>query len=222
MNWDKRKESLVRVLDKILASGVLPSDSYLAGGTAVFLHLNHRISIDLDFFSPGAFTAIIVLERLKQEFKPVQIEIIEKDTLIAFLDDQQVKFSLFHFPFKLLEPVTQMKLSSGMHNRVASMTDLEAMKIVAIAQRGSIKDFIDLFYLINRTQHSIDDLIQSVLRKFEVDPNYVYHLKTALVYFADAEKEFNDVLMIDAHSRIEPLSLPEWEQIKRFFRKVVL
>ena len=39
---------------------------YLAGGTALSLYLGHRVSIDLDFFTPGSFSVDAVEARLKQ------------------------------------------------------------------------------------------------------------------------------------------------------------
>lgn len=35
----------------------LPPQTYLAGGTAVALHLGHRLSVDLDFFTPHDIAA---------------------------------------------------------------------------------------------------------------------------------------------------------------------
>ena len=46
--------STKKLLDK-LTSDDLPKDSYLAGGTAVALHLGHRRPEDLDFFIPQEF-----------------------------------------------------------------------------------------------------------------------------------------------------------------------
>ena len=48
-----QKDSLIllkKVASKLLSSGILPKESYLAGGTAAYFYLNHRISFDLHFF----------------------------------------------------------------------------------------------------------------------------------------------------------------------------
>ncbi len=50
----------------LIASKILPAGAYLAGGTAVALHLGHRISLDLDFFTPKQFQTEKVLESLKK------------------------------------------------------------------------------------------------------------------------------------------------------------
>ncbi|MBU0488403.1 MAG: nucleotidyl transferase AbiEii/AbiGii toxin family protein [Bacteroidetes bacterium] len=42
---------------------------YLVGGTALALHLGHRISVDLDFFCSEDFESMEVIELLKQNRK---------------------------------------------------------------------------------------------------------------------------------------------------------
>lgn len=51
-----------RILDKIVSSGI-SAQFYLAGGTALAIHLGHRMSIDLDFFSRSDFS----IEKIKKE-----------------------------------------------------------------------------------------------------------------------------------------------------------
>lgn len=51
-----------RILDKIVSSGI-SAQFYLVGGTALAIHLGHRMSIDLDFFSRSDFS----IEKIKKE-----------------------------------------------------------------------------------------------------------------------------------------------------------
>jgi len=48
---------------------VLPDDTYLAGGTAIALQLGHRISYDLDFFTPQKFATEETLEKLSKSIE---------------------------------------------------------------------------------------------------------------------------------------------------------
>jgi hypothetical protein len=50
--------------------GLLPTVApfYLAGGSAVALHLGHRVSVDLDFFSPDDYD----VEPLIQDLQSVE------------------------------------------------------------------------------------------------------------------------------------------------------
>lgn len=55
------KQSLA-ILSK---SGILKS-AYLAGGTALALHLGHRYSYDFDFFTPQKFDEEILVQQIKE------------------------------------------------------------------------------------------------------------------------------------------------------------
>lgn len=56
----------LKALDLVVDSRVLLPQTYLAGGTAVALHLGHRYSYDLDFFTNRRFDAKAVLRKLKK------------------------------------------------------------------------------------------------------------------------------------------------------------
>ena len=64
------KRNVLDILEKKLAHliryNLLPEKSYLAGGTAVYLYLNHRVSIDLDFFTPTAFNPDLIVHKMKK------------------------------------------------------------------------------------------------------------------------------------------------------------
>ncbi len=104
-----------------------------------------------------------------------------------------------------------------MNARLASLDDLEVMKALALAQRGSAKDFIDLLYLLKESSHSFSDLSSLVQLKFGVDKKYDYNLKTAMVYFDDAEAELESIIMIDKSGEFRPITEKEWQDIKDFF-----
>ena len=67
--------------------------------------------------------------------------------------------------------------------RLADVTDIAAMKINAITNRGTRKDFIDLYFLLQ--QFHFADLMQFYQRKYP-DANPALALRS-MVYFVDAE-----------------------------------
>ena len=213
---------MITVLEQVIAAGVMPEKTYLADGTAVYLYLQHRYSIDLDFFSPQPFRPEIILKWLESIFPPITVDILEKDTVIAHLTEDKVKYSLFHFPFPIIEPVQVMELSDAIRCPLASLIDLEMMKSVAIVQRGSAKDFIDLFYLLKKSHHTLDDLLEGVNEKYGLQPSFEYQLRTALVYFDDADREVKDILMLSAAGTVEPISKTFWDEIRAFFKGIAL
>jgi predicted nucleotidyltransferase component of viral defense system len=217
MNPSQKLAALNNILGRIVESQVLPDDCYLAGGTTAYIYFHHRLSIDLDFFSPQPFNSNSIIVKFRENFEQVDIELIEKDTVTIFFSSEKLKFSLFYFPYKLLLPVTTFNLEGGLSVNLASLDDLEAMKGLALAQRGSAKDFIDLFYLLKESSHSFSDLSRLVRLKFGVDEKYDYNLKTAMVYFDDAEAELESIIMIDKSGEFRPITEKEWQDIKDFF-----
>lgn len=222
MNSVPRASNLENVLAKLLKSAILSDDCYLAGGTALYLRLRHRLSLDIDFFSPRPFNPEMILFKFREEFGEADLELMEKETLILFLSPEKLKFALVHLPYKLLAPLTSYKIKPGIVASLASLDDIEAMKSLALVQRGSAKDFVDLFYLLKKSGHSFADLCLLVQRKYDVDQKYNYHLKTALVYFDDAEKELAAIMLVDKSGDIRPISEKEWKEIKDFFVRFCL
>jgi predicted nucleotidyltransferase component of viral defense system len=210
-------EKVEKQLFRILESIILPDGCYLAGGTAVYFYLKHRVSIDLDFFSPKIFNPEIFIHNIKQHFDEVEVELMEKNTIILYLSKDKIKFSLFFFPFPLLQKTHFHVIKNKLECPLASFEDIEAMKAVAICQRGSAKDFIDLYFLLKKTTHSFDDILDFVIKKYDVNSDYEYQLKTSFVYFDDAEAEIGEIIMVTASNNYNKIKEEEWNKIKSFF-----
>ncbi len=213
--------SLENQLARLLECDILPEKSYLAGGTAVYFYLKHRVSIDLDFFTPTSFNSDHLVQKIRNCFGDVQVELMQEKTLILFVSKEKVKFSLFMLPYQNLRENRPFALRNNIVCPLASLDDIEAMKAVAISQRGSAKDFIDMYRLVGKTGHGYNDILQAVIKKYKQDDSYEYQLKTSFVYFEDAEKEAPKILMIGENGEISPLKSKEWEHIKKFFARFI-
>lgn len=67
----------------------LPLQTYLAGGTAVALHLGHRLSINLDFFTTHDLDSLQWFQGLQTSFSgdfTVSAVKIEKNSLVATMN----------------------------------------------------------------------------------------------------------------------------------------
>ncbi len=169
---------------------------YLAGGTALALQLEHRESIDFDFFHPKKFnTEKLVSELAKLGRLDVQIQ--TEDTFVGVLSD--VKISYFNYPYPLLkEPMLFEGIS------IASLDDIAAMKIIALSQRGQKKDFVDLHALL-AAGWNLESIFRCVERKFEGREYNRAHLLKSLVYFEESESSPMPVML----QRIS------WKKIRR-------
>ena len=202
------------------AIACLPKDVYLAGGTAVALYFGHRLSIDLDFFTPEEFNSLdlstIISGKFKYSFKVTKSR-ITKNTLVMNLNE--TGFSIFTYKYPLLNnPATMENIPLP----VASQLDLSLMKLVAINQRGSCKDFIDLKILIERNNFTFRRLAEKLPGKYNIGSEMYLQLKKSLVYFDDAEKDLNIYVYSEDKKSFEILEEKDWEATKIFFEEFVM
>jgi len=122
------------------------AEYYLAGGTALALHVGHRESIDLDYFSPELIDTEALKHRIFDVFVSHTVEITyeDKNTLWCIIDD--VKVSFITRKEMLIRPLVM----HGMF-RLASIEDITVMKLSAICGRDEYKDYFDLACISNIT-----------------------------------------------------------------------
>lgn len=162
---------------------------YLAGGTGAALHLGHRVSEDLDLFTerPWSFDAVVPA---LSTCGTVVVDRQEGDTLVGSV--RGVRLSLFRYPYILLdEPVP-----TPFGIPVAGLADIGCMKLVATAQRGSRKDFVDLYYL-GAAGYPIRELLSLLPRKMPAVEFNPVHILRSLAYFEDAEAEPDPVMLAE-------------------------
>ncbi len=173
---------------------------YLAGGTATALHLGHRRSYDLDFFSPVPFDK----GDPRRFLGPLGRLIVEQEdegTFLGTLND--VRISFFIYPYRLLAPPVLFGAV-----RIVALEDLAIMKLDAIASRGKKRDFLDL-YFICRDFLTLREMLPLVERKYErVEYNFT-HLLKSLMYFEDAEAD-------PMPEMLKPVS---WPDVRHFFEQ---
>lgn len=178
------------------------SGFYLAGGTAAALQLGHRRSLDIDLFSERPWSPDVIAGVLGSS-GDLQIDRLEPGTLVGTLD--HVRLSLFKYDALLLHEPVRTELGIPL----AALLDIACMKLVAIAQRGSKKDFIDLYHLAEAGVGVRDALLALPAKYPNVRYNTV-HIARSLAYFDDAESEPDPVMLVPySWSRIRTFALAE-------------
>lgn len=149
----------------------------LVGGTSLALRFGHRISVDLDFFRPKKFDNKIVSASLAADFPSFQLTNDNSNGMMCFIEDVKVDFVTY--PYPLLHPFETIE---GV--RMMSLTDVVAMKLGAISNRGAKKDFYDLHTLLREL--GLEKLLDCYARKF---PNHDPMIPLrSMIYFEDAEE----------------------------------
>lgn len=191
----------LRILLDRLAAASVTRDFYLAGGTGLALLLNHRRSVDLDFFSRtnrlGFDGRRALLARLRRLPRWTLLE-AKDGTLHGRVGSVRVSF--FWYPEPLVKPLIR-------HGRVrlASLEDIGLMKLAAILGRGSRKDFVDLYAICR--QRRLSHLLALGRKKFPDARDFPLQALKALTFFEDAQRE---------PPVVTPAPLA-WDQVKAFF-----
>ena len=153
------------------------AETRLVGGTALALQLGHRISVDLDIFGKWNYA-----EDLTEIFSAVGD--VEKESgtpngkmSFFYIDGGKVDCVAYDMYKWLESPVVE----DGV--RLAGIKDIAAMKVNAITNRGTRKDFVDMARLLD--DYSISDIFGWYREKYPL-ANPALAMRS-LSYFADAE-----------------------------------
>lgn len=170
----------------------------LVGGTALALQYGHRRSVDLDFFGHTTEDADELTESIREEIGHVQI--LSASKRIKVYNIQNVKVDIVNYDYPWIDDVVT---EEGLC--LASPKDIAAMKVNAIIGRGTKKDFIDIYYLL---QHfTFDELLRLYLKKYPDGSEYRALL--SMSYFADADPQAMPYMFEHV----------EWNDIKQKIKK---
>lgn len=156
---------------------------YLAGGTALGLHLKHRLSRDLDWFTAGSFDGLRLAETLNRlPVKPTRVERAEQDTVRVFYGELETSF--IRYSVVPAHPTTIVV--GGVQLPIADLETIAAMKAGAVIGRGAMRDFIDIHALVRSPGWSMEKFVNVAEEKLGVSRA---QLRLGLTYFADADRD---------------------------------
>ena len=180
-HWEALTSETQQVLRKTAKLDFI-SCFYLAGGTGLALHLGHRFSVNLDFLSP--FTDAVEVDQ-----RAILREIFEDPSLLITFDKDATFVAtwrgvgLSFFRLSLYPLVQPTLLVAGVS--LASLEEIGAMKLAAIIDRGTRKDLVDLYFILQ--QVPIEQLFQVAAVKYTRVRTFAISATRALAYFEDAE-----------------------------------
>lgn len=175
------------------------SEARLVGGTALALQYGHRMSVDLDFFgniNKDTFN-------LKEELKYIgTLSVLKESQNINVYLLDGIKVDFINYSYQWIDKA----IKDGVIT-LASPKDIAAMKVNAIEGRGSKKDFIDLYFLL---QHfSLQDILGFYKKKY---PEYsIFRALMSMTYFEDAENQIMPKMFVDV----------TWKEIKDFLKQTI-
>lgn len=179
---------------------------YLTGGTALSaFYLQHRYSEDLDLFTEKSLNTQEI-ETLIQKWSEKhhftftsEFREVVYVFYLTFQNQQVLKVDFAHYPHKRLQREEKVNDIT-----VDSLTDIATNKLFAITQRSAVKDFVDLYFLLEK--YTVWDLLQGVRIKFRRE------LEPFMIASNFLKTEKFDYLP----QMIKPLTL---EELRAFFRE---
>lgn len=166
----------------------------LVGETALALQIGHRRSIDLDLFGEIDFEDIDNAQTFRDFNKVISLK-RSKNINILSINDVKVDFVNYSYPWLQYQIVTD-----GV--RMAGKEDIAAMKLAAITGRGTRKDFVDLYYLLQ--EYNLGEMLGFYRKKYFDGSEYM--VLKSLTYFDDAEQDVN----------IEMVEKTSWPMIRKY------
>ncbi|WP_285060081.1 nucleotidyl transferase AbiEii/AbiGii toxin family protein [Pedobacter ginsengisoli] len=201
--WNTVNELLKESLLTLMQAEEL-KEFRLVGGTALSLHLGHRMSVDIDLFTDAPYRSVDfdAIERfLKSTFGFVKgtfggIAGMGKSYLIGTDSKNAVKIDIFYS----MDPFFQ-DLIEEEDVRMATVEEIIAMKLDVVQRGGRKKDFWDLHELLGA--YSINEMILLHNQRFEWTHNGSAILEN-FTDFTEADIEPDPICLLDK----------QWEFIK--------
>lgn len=151
---------------------------FLAGGTAMALHLGHRHSIDFDIFSNQEFDNLNIRKKIVSSGFNIDSVIYDiKDEYTVII--QNAKCTFLYYPFKITNEIQ--------FDDIITMPDvliLAAMKAYSLGRRAKWKDYVDLYFVLQK--YPINELIKKTLNIFSNEFNAKL-FRAQLSYFEDID-----------------------------------
>lgn len=205
LHYQSLDSSTFNVLHELMANPTLKEAGFvLCGGTALTLQLGHRMSTDIDLFSPLNVTAPKMKSFMEKTFGD-RLDITSMGDLgiRGFLDG--VKLDMIKFPYPMKHSPLEV---NGL--RVLSLDDASAMKLHATANRGARRDYVDVAELLQKMP--FEKMLSNYQNQFNPSPQALEHTRRAITFFDDAERTTAAIAMLNGR---------KWETTKQIIRQSV-
>jgi Nucleotidyl transferase AbiEii toxin, Type IV TA system len=166
----------------------VPTGAYLGGGTAIAVHLRHRVSLDLDLFlrEPVDLEMVaddlqsrgtVVVQQLHPEPGRQTLNVLFNTTRLQFLEASSIRV------VEPLQPVAGLL--------VAGLGDLLGMKLKVICDRGELRDYFDLLAIEQQGHRRAEEGIALAVEKYRprAAQAFVQAIVRGLGYLDDVQED---------------------------------
>jgi len=180
---------------------------YLTGGTALSLfYLKHRRSNDLDFFTDNLELILPFSYNLEDKLKNSGCQTQRQRGLHSFVEilvKEDGESTIIHLaqdaPYRL-DIVRQFPNYPRLN--VDSFIDIASNKLLALFGRATLRDFIDIYFLLKKKHFKAEELVLNSKKK---DPGFdLYWLGVALERIGTFKDDSPEMLML-----VEPVNFKD-------------
>ena len=122
----------------------------MVGGTAIALHIGHRLSIDFDLFKSGRIKPKAIIKKFQEQKEALSVTLNIDGQLN--LNCRNVKFTFFEYEFDVPHAIN---IENAIN--IPELIDLAAMKAYALGRRSKWKDYVDLYFIL-KDHYSIAEI----------------------------------------------------------------
>lgn len=160
------------IYSEVAQNNYIRKNFYFTGGTALSsFYLHHRYSDDLDFFSETSFDNQVIFTLMQEWGKKHQFSLQSRFVEVVYIFDLvfpkniPLKIDFSYYPYKRIKKGNVIDKVT-----IDSLFDIGVNKIVTVSQRSDVKDFVDLYFILQKL--STWDLIHGAKIKFhmEIEP----------------------------------------------------
>ena len=192
---------------------------YLTGGTALaYFYLKHRQSNDLDFFTSteeiiDPFSRQLEKHLVAQGFETKRQRSFH--SFVEFIVSLRGETTVIHLALDSAFRFEPTKESSDFPRlRIDNLTDIASNKLLALFGRASLRDFIDVYFLVQKKHFSKKKLVEAAVRK---DPGFdLYWLGVAFERIHTFNLDSPDMLLL-----LQPVKLKELEDFFDEWRREI-
>lgn len=191
----KVQKAILDTFSKVLDSEYF----YFTGGTALAcFYLKHRKSNDLDFFTTDAEIIIPFSYRLEEALKVEKMDIQRQRGIRSFVEllvEKDKETTVIHLACDAsfrLEPLKEFPEYPQL--KIDSIIDIAVNKLLALFGRATLRDFIDVYFLVKKAKFSPQELMDKAKIK---DPGFdLYWLGVALERINSFKDDSPEMLLL--------------------------
>lgn len=205
-----------RFLETVIKEPYLLKKYYLTGGTALSeFYLRHRLSKDIDLFSESEVHVSSIVKFVKKVSSKLKITKIREEQYLGLhtfffqiSGKEELKVDFNYYPFPRIEKGQDWK---GL--AVDSLLDIAVNKIHTLYMKPRAREYVDIYFIVQKTKYSLDDLVKFAKIKFDW---HIEPLQLARRFLeASSTRDYPKMVVSFNKKEIENFFLEEAKKLKK-------